>query len=132
MKRCFGRLTALLAVLMLLGSFSCRTDTVTTLNTSETFYSDYTLFEATARELTIDGHNAEVRIRFVNLSDAVAETLLAKVLFLDADGNTLYTDSFHETLDYPLAVGDSVAFTASCYGNNTKKIVGIAVVSVDD
>lgn len=105
----------------------CAKTQVTTLNSVCTFYSDNTLIEATARELTIQGSDAEVRIRMLNFGEESANFINAQVDFLDEAGNVLYSDQIIDEYDTPLAPGESVGVTATCSGKDADKIKGIAV-----
>lgn len=104
---------------------------VTTLNSVSSFYSGGTRFEATARELTIDGNEAQVRIRFTNMGDEAVDGVYANVEFLDQQGAVLYTTGLNISSEAPLVVGDSVSGTTSCSGKNVSKIRDIHVNAQD-
>lgn len=97
----------------------------TILNTVNKFFSNDVVLEATARELVIDGNEANVRISVMNTSEDQVDGFHAKVDFLDQKGNVLY--SHEQDVNETLESYESTSITATCYGKNVGKIAGVIV-----
>ena len=116
--------TLALAALLLLAS-ACKKVSTTTLNIDSKIYYGGSQIETTVRELTVDGGTTTARIHFINLGTEELGSLEALVEFLDANGDTIATDTISETFTDAIAVGDGVSLTASCKSND--KIVSVYV-----
>ncbi len=124
------RLLALVFIIavVLLGSGCGSTSSQTImLNSVSKFFSNDGLLEATARELSIEGNNASVRIHILNTSEDPIDSLNAKVSFLDQQGNELYSDDLDLTYDTPLESYESTTITATCSGRNVSKIAMVSI-----
>ena len=115
-----------LACILCLAGCASSSGTVMLISVS-TFFSNDALIEATARELTIDGDKATVRISVVNLGSDPLDSFSADVSFLDSEGNVLYTDTQSVAFDEPLGSYESASFSASCTGKDAKKAVAISI-----
>jgi len=118
---------ALAAIVIAALALGCKEQSTTILNKETTIYFGGSQIEATVRELTVDGGQTSVRVRFVNISGSPLEELKAHVDFVDADGAVLVSDEIELSFHEPLTVGDSVSGTASCKSN--ERIVGVVLSS---
>lgn len=119
-------LVGLLIVAALCGLVGCGSKSSTTiLNTVNKFFSNDVVLEATARELVIDGNEANVRISVMNTSEDQVDGFHARVDFLDQKGNVLYTHE--QDVNEVLESYESTSITATCFGKNVGKITGVTV-----
>ena len=125
-KRLFALVILIALILMSAGCGSASSQTII-LNSVSKFFSNDGLLEATARELSIEGNDASVRIHILNTSEEPIDSLNAKVSFLDQEGNVLYSDELDFTYDTPLESYESTTITASCSGRNVSKIAMVSI-----
>lgn len=125
-KRLFALAILIALILMSAGCGSASSQTII-LNSVSKFFSNDGLLEATARELSIEGNDASVRIHILNTSEEPIDSLNAKVSFLDQEGNVLYSDELDLTYDTPLESYESTTITASCSGKNVSKIAMVSI-----
>lgn len=125
MRRILKISFALVLVSLLLLAGACKKVSTTTLNIDSKIYYGGSQIETTVRELTVDGGTTTARIHFINLGTEELTSLEASVEFLDANGDTIDTDTINETFADAIAVGDGFSLTASCKSDD--RIVSVYV-----
>lgn len=128
MRRILRTVFALVLAGLLLLAGACKTVSTTTLNSESKIFYGGSQIETTVRELTVDGGKTSARIHFINLGTETLGSLQALVEFVDANGDTIATDTIDETFSDEIAVGDGFSLTASCKSDD--KIVGVVVSEV--
>lgn len=137
-QRMVRRTAFLLTVLLLLPCLGCgnkedapKHETIT-LNSVNKFFANGVLLEANVRELTYDGNDASVRIRFTNLGDDPIGGIDANIRFLDKDGNLLFEEGLHVVFEVALYKDETFSANVSCNGRDVRKITGVSVVEWTD
>ena len=126
----FALAACMLALFLTVFACGGRSRTVMINTSSSLFYNGVTM-EVTLRELTIDGNDAAVRIRFLNRSSDTMSSVGARVEFVDETGDALYTVDLSEPCDYPIPTGDGVSATAECSGKDVPKITSVRGSQLD-